>query len=162
MPPTLLFDISKIDLYNLEFGRDAIAEVKQVVSIPVIGNGDVQNVADIERLKSHTGCDAVMIGRAAMGNPLIFREIKHYLEHGELLGEPSVEEKIELVRSHAELMIEEFGEERGVIKMRRFLGWYVKGMRGAAAIRPQLFQVASLDDIDQVFAEFMKKSHGLV
>jgi tRNA-dihydrouridine synthase len=83
--------------------------------------------------------------------------MRHYLATGELLEEPSVEDKIEMARLHAQLMQEQFGEERGAIMMRRYLGWYVKGFKGASELRPQLFQVTTISDIDRVFAEYLAK-----
>lgn len=133
----------------------SIKILKQTVDIPVIGNGDIQTAADVKRMIDETGCDGVMIGRAAMGNPFIFKQINHYLATGELLEKPTTREKIEMARLHARLMREEFGEERGAKMMRRYLGWYVKGFRGAAELRPLLFQVETIKDIDNIFAEYL-------
>jgi tRNA-dihydrouridine synthase B len=135
----------------------SIRELKRSVDIPVIGNGDAVTPQDVKRMLDETGCDAVMIGRAALGNPFIFKQMRHYLATGELLEEPSVEDKIEMARLHAQLMQEQFGEERGAIMMRRYLGWYVKGFKGASELRPQLFQVTTISDIDRVFAEYLAK-----
>jgi tRNA-dihydrouridine synthase B len=134
----------------------SIKKLKETVNIPVIGNGDARTPLDVKKMFDETGCDAVMIGRAAMGNPFIFKQINHYLKTGELLGEPTLSEKIEMARLHVKLMEEQFGEERGAKMMRRYLGWYVKGFKGASELRPLLFQVKTIKDIDRIFADYFQ------
>lgn len=135
----------------------AIMQLKEAVTITVIGNGDAQTPEDVARMIEETGCDGVMIGRAALGNPFIFSQISRFLSAGEIVSEPSAEEKIDMARLHARLMAEQFGEERGAIMMRRYLGWYVKGFPGATELRPQLFAVNTVSDIDRVFADYVEK-----
>lgn len=135
----------------------SIKLLKKAVKIVVIGNGDIKNAIDAKNMLDETGCDSVMIGRAALGNPFIFRQINQYLETGTLIQEPTLTEKIEMARLHAQLMKEQFGEERGAIMMRRYLGWYVKGFRGAAELRPKLFSVKSIADIDKIFSDYVEK-----
>lgn len=134
----------------------SIKKLKETVDIPVIGNGDIRSPEDVKKMFDDTGCDAVMIGRAAMGNPFIFKQIKHYLDTGQLLGEPTLFEKIDMALLHAKLMEEQFGEERGAKMMRRYLGWYVKGFKGASELRPLLFQVNTIKDIDNIFSEYLR------
>ena len=136
----------------------AIKKLKEVVAIPVIGNGDIKTPLDASRMIDQTGCDAVMIGRVSFGDPFIFGRVNHYLETGELLPEPSIPETIELALEHARLMTEVYGEERGAKMMRRHLGWYVKGWPGATELRPLLFQVKSIEDIKTVFNSFIDKN----
>lgn len=139
----------------------AIKELKETVAITVIGNGDAQTPEDVKRMLEETGCDGVMIGRAALGNPFIFTQIADYLRTGEASGEPSIADKIDMARLHARLMAEQFGEERGAIMMRRYLGWYVKGFAGATDLRPQLFAVNTVSDIDRIFADYAEKHHQI-
>ena len=138
---------------------NSIKQLKEALSIPVIGNGDVRTPQDAADMLEETNCDAVMIGRAAMGNPFIFKQINQYLSTGELIDEPSIKEKIEMAQLHALLMKEQFGEERGAKMMRRYLGWYVKGFKDASVLRPKLFKVNSIDDINHIFDEYLQSSH---
>ncbi|MFH1688139.1 MAG: tRNA dihydrouridine synthase DusB [bacterium] len=132
----------------------AIANLKAAVGIPVVGNGDVRSPEDARRMLDQTGCDAIMVGRASMGNPRIFKEIDHYLQTGELLDQPTSIERMQLARTHARLMVEEFGPVRGAIMMRKYLAWYVKGMRDAAQLRTKMVQVSSLEEIDTNLTEY--------
>ena len=136
--------------------RDKLYGLEEAVDIIVIGNGDVRTPLDARRMLDETGCDAVMVGRAALGNPDIFRQMHHYLETGELVDEPTIAERIETAKQHARLMVEEYGEERGMKMMRRYLGWYVKGFPGAATLRPRLFKVERLTDVDEVLGGLLK------
>ncbi|UCG62430.1 MAG: tRNA dihydrouridine synthase DusB [Candidatus Zixiibacteriota bacterium] len=133
----------------------AIKNLKDSVDIAVIGNGDINTPEDARRMFDETGCDAVMIGRAAMKNPLIFKHINHYLNTGEKLPEPTTKDKIELALEHARLMAEYYGEERGIKMMRRYLGWYVTGFHNATILRPKLFQVNTLANIEAIFREHL-------
>lgn len=129
-----------------------IRRTKQAVTIPVIGNGDVRSPADAKRMLSETGCDGVMIGRAALGNPWIFRRIAHFLSTGELLPEPTYAERIEVAREHLRMMIEQFGEDRAVREMRGQLAWYIKGMPGAADLRRLATEAKSYEDMERALA----------
>ena len=122
-----------------------IAEVRRAVGIPVIGNGDIWSGSDAARMLNQTGCDLAMVGRGAMGNPWIFREIDSALEaavYGREAGTdaPSWEERAEVIREHLRLVVERKGEARGVREMRKHLGWYIKGRPGAAALRQELMR----------------------
>lgn len=127
---------------------DAIAEVKQAVKIPVIGNGDVKTVADIARIKAHTGCDGVMIGRAAIGNPWIFqRKDRH---------EVTVEEVIALLKRHLRAMIEYYGDH-GLILFRKHAVKYMQGMPHVAALRAQLVTCDSIGAFHERVDEFQRR-----
>jgi len=132
-----------------------IALLKKEVEIPVIGNGDVNTPFDAARMFEETGCDAIMIGRAAMRDPSVFKRINHYLEKGSLLPELSVEEKIILALEHAHLLIDRFGEKNGALMMRKHLAWYSKGFQGGAHLRRKLKTVDSLIDIKNLFDQYL-------
>lgn len=123
---------------------DAITEVKQTVKIPVIGNGDVRCVADIERIKRNTGCDGVMIGRAAIGHPWIFQ----YKNRDQV----APTDKIELIRQHLLLMLEYYGQDTGVVLFRKHATKYIMGMPNATELRPRLVTCSSSEEIIDLIA----------
>lgn len=136
---------------------DVIAGVKEAVKIPVIGNGDVTGAKKAKELMELTGCDGVMIGRAAQGNPFIFRETVHYLETGELLPRPEKEEVRETILRHATLLLEYKGEYTAVREMRKHLSWYTTGYPHSARFRNLINSMETMEEllesVDRIFAE---------
>ncbi len=126
---------------------DIIEEIKNVVKIPVIGNGDIVTIEDAINIRKKTGCDAIMIGRGAQGNPWIFNRINHYMKTGEILPEPTAEEKIRIAIKHFNLAIKEDGEYVAVREMRKHLGWYLKGMKKSARLRDEINKLESADEV---------------
>jgi tRNA-dihydrouridine synthase len=116
----------------------AIAEVKRHSTVPVIGSGDINKAEDAVRMVAETGCDAVMIGRGALGNPFLIRETIALLEHGQKIQAPSQKEKITLAIRHLELAIHYKGEHLAVREMRKHISWYTKGRPAAARLRDQI------------------------
>lgn len=135
------------DFYSGRADWAIIREVKQAVDIPVIGNGDVASPQDAARMLEETGVDAVMIGRACLGDPWIFRRVVHYLDTGELLPMPSPREKIEMAVRHLRMAVDFKGPARAVREMRKPIAWYLKGVPGSNRIKQQ---VQRLDDPDVV------------
>ena len=131
---------------------DAICRVREAVSIPVIGNGDVDSPLKAEKLMQETGCDAVRIGRAVRGNPWIFREMNHYFKTGELLSRPSVEEIREMILRHARAQIELKGEFTGIREMRKHVAWYTAGMRHSAGLRRESNTIGSYEELEELLA----------
>lgn len=129
---------------------DTIRRVKEAVSIPVIGNGDVDSPEKAEALIKETGCDGVMIGRAVRGNPWLFRELNHYFETGEKLPRPSVEEVREMILRHARMQIDLKGEFTGIREMRKHVAWYTAGMRHSAALRRESNLVSSYEELEKL------------
>ena len=126
---------TRVQMYEGTSNWDIIREVKQSVNIPIIGNGDVHTPQDAKRMLEETGCDGVMIGRAALGNPwMIYRTVK-YLETGELMNEPLAREKIDVCMLHLDRLIDLKNENIAVREMRKHAAWYLKGIRGNGSVR---------------------------
>lgn len=129
---------------------EVIRRVKESVNIPVIGNGDVSCGEDVIKMREQTGCDSVMIGRAAKGNPWIFREIKHYLETGDILPRPNVDTVYKMILRHAALMLEYKGEFTGIHEMRKHVAWYTQGMPDSAKLRASINQVETYAELKEL------------
>ncbi len=141
--------------------HETLAEVRQATSIPLIGNGDVQTPEDAKDLLHRSGCDAVMIGRAAQGRPWIFREIQHYLDTGERLPSPSIEEIQTLMLGHLRELHAFYGEQPGLRIARKHIGWYLKNLPGSEPWRQALVRVESASEqLDQVAAAIAALAEG--
>ena len=125
-------------LYAGEADWEIIARVKEAVSIPVIGNGDITDGESAANMLKKTGCDAVMVGRASRGNPWIFDQISAYLAKGVLLPQPTKEERKEMMLRHAKLQLECKGEYTGIREMRKHVSWYTAGMPHSAKLRQEI------------------------
>lgn len=133
---------------------DVIARVKRAVSIPVIGNGDVKSSFDAVALVEQTGCDAVMIGRAAQGNPWLFSQVKAALRGEEEPTLPSAEQRVAMAHRHAELLSQRMGNN--LVYMRKHVMWYLRGIPGAARARGDLNQCVTIDDFDAVLERLLE------
>lgn len=136
--------------YSGKADWDIIRQVKGALKIPVIGNGDIWTPRDAVRILEETGCEGIMIGRPAMGNPWIFRDIVHFLQTGQELPPPTPEERIGTAIRHLELMVESKGEQVAVFEMRKHAAWYTKGIRGAARIREAINKSQSKKEIEEI------------
>jgi len=132
-----------------------IAGVKKEVNIPVIGSGDVFSPQDAENMLDRTGCDAVMIGRGSLGNPWIFSRTNHFLKYGELLPEPSLEEKIKTCLEHTELSVKEKGEYASIRSMRKHMVWYTKGISHSKELRGKLFVLETLNEAKETLHRYL-------
>ena len=139
--------------YSGKADWDIIRQVKEAVSIPVIGNGDVTGSLAAEQLLEETGCDGVMIGRGCQGNPWIFRELNEYEETGKVPHRPSKKEIREMMLRHAQLQIELKGDYLGIREMRKHVAWYTKGMEGSAKLRDEINRVESYEELEKLLNE---------
>ena len=142
--------------YSGKADWDIIKEVKQNVSIPVIGNGDVFEVKDAINMLNKTNCDAIMIGRGAQGNPWIFKRINHYMQTGEILPGPTLEEKIDTAMKHLKLAVQEHGEYVAVREMRKHIAWYLKGLRNSAKVRDEINKIESYEEVVNKLKGYMQ------
>ena len=142
-------------MYSGTANWDIIKKVKEEVSIPVVGNGDVNSFESALRLFQETNCDAIMIGRGAQGNPFIFREVGDYL-NGREIRRPTNEEKIDTVIKHLKLEIEDCGEYKAVREMRKHIAWYLKGLKNSIDIKNQINILTSADEVIKVLEEYKK------
>jgi tRNA-dihydrouridine synthase B len=140
--------------YTGDAEYDTIAAIKQSIQIPVIANGDIRSPEKAKFVLDYTGADAVMIGRAAQGNPWIFREINHYLATGEKLAEPSIHEIRDTLLAHLENLYQFYGEYAGVRIARKHLSWYSKGQNSSSIFRDMVNRVASSDEQRQMTRQF--------
>ena len=129
---------------------DIIRKVKEAVSIPVIGNGDVDSPQKAEALVRETGCDGIMIGRAVQGNSWLFSQILHYQKTGELLPKPGMEEVKEMILRHAKMQLEYKGNYTGMREMRKHVAWYTTGMPHSASVRRMVNEVESYEQLEEL------------
>ena len=135
--------------YSGEADWEAIAKVKEAVSIPIIGNGDVKDSESARKMFEITNCDGIAIGRAARGNPWIFRE----LTQQEDIGKPPWPELSTMILRHAKMLVEEKGEYTAIREMRQHIAWYSAGMRGATALRRKVNEINTLNDLQRILSE---------
>jgi len=143
-------------LYTGTANWDIIKDVKQAVSIPVIGNGDVFSPEDAKRMLETTGVDGVMIGRGALGNPWMLYRTIHYLTNGELLPEPDAAEKMRIAVLHMDRLVALKGESTAVREMRKHLAWYLKGLPGAARVKDVIMEETSRDQMVKILDDYVR------
>ena len=131
-----------------------IKNVKDNVSIPVIGNGDIKSIDDAIRMFNETNCDAIMIGRASLGNPYIFKQISHYLKTHEILGEQTKNEKIDMCLKHMKYLLEIKNEKVAILEMRTHAAWYIKGMKDSAIIKNKIFKCETKEELEKVLLDY--------
>lgn len=147
---------TRAQFYSGKADWDIIARVKAAVGVPVVGNGDVFHPEDAGRMLEETGCDGVMVGRGALGNPWIFARAAHYLGTGQLLPPPTPAERVAMARRHLELMLQWKGPRRGLVQMRKHAAWYLKGCPGAAGARARVVRAESPQELVAALEEWLE------
>lgn len=147
-------------MYAPPVNYDIIKDVKNALSIPVIGNGDIVDFQSTKFVYEYTGCNHIMIGRGALGNPWIFKQINTYFETGEILPEPTIEEKMSVMINHIEKLCEYKGDYTGMREARKHAGWYIKGMRGAAAFRREIGSLENMEQLRNLAKNVINSSEG--
>ena len=141
--------------YSGKADWEIISQVKEAVSVPVIGNGDVDSPEKAKALLDETGCDGIMIGRAAEGDPWIFKRVNHYLETGELLPLPTREERREMILRHAKMQLDEKGENCGMREMRKHVAWYTAGLPHSARLRGMVGEISTYHDLEVLLEKYL-------
>ena len=141
---------TKSQMYAPPVNREIIAEVKRAVSIPVIGNGDITDGFSAAKMLEETNCDLVMVGRGALGRPWLFSQINAYLEHGRILPEPPVAERMRVMVNHIKTICEYKGEYVGLREARKHAAWYTKGLHGAAEYRREIGSLSSIEQLEEI------------
>ena len=145
-------------MYAPPVDLEIIREVKEAVSVPVIGNGDIETPEDAKRMYDLTGCDLIMVGRGSYGRPWIFKQIKEYLETGHYSPDPPLEERMAVMKGHITALCTHKGEKMGMRQARHHAAWYLKGLRGAAAFRKACGELTALSDLDLLIERVLKEN----
>lgn len=149
---------TKVQMYAPPVNIDIIRQVKQAVSIPVIGNGDVVDGISAAKLMEETGCDMVMVGRGALGRPWVFSQINAYLDHEVILPDPPVIERMRVMLKHIEALCQYKGERVGIREARKHAAWYTKGLHGAANYRARIGLISSIEELQQIALELIEQN----
>lgn len=147
---------TKSEFYTGKADWDIIKKVKQSVHIPVIGNGDVTDEESALAMFKQTGVDGIMIGRGSFGNPWIFKNIKHYLQTGEKLPQPTNKERLQIMEKHIQLAVEEKGEDVAIKELRKHISWYTKNLKNSSEFRNSINKIEKKDELISTIEEYFK------
>jgi len=142
--------------YSGKADWNIIKKVKENVSIPVIGNGDIRSCYDAKKMLEQTGCDAVMIGRGVLGNPWLIKECVEYLHNGTIPKEITPQEKIEMLKRHYQLLLDSTNEKQAILEIRTHALWYIKGLPGSATVKNEICQTKSSEELFEILNKYLK------
>ena len=140
--------------YSGKADWNIIKQVKENVSIPVIGNGDIKSATDAKKMLEETGCDAVMIGRASLGNPWIFKQVNEYIENDKKIDNPTPLERVEMCIKHLNYLKDIKIDKVAVLEIRNHVAWYLKGLKGSNEIKNEIFKTKDIDKIEQILNDY--------
>lgn len=148
--------------YSGNVDLDIIKKVKENVSIPVIGNGDITSIESAKRMFEYTGCDAIMVGRGVLGNPWLMRKLTVYFKTGKVISDPTFEEKILMCFHHLNYLMKIKNEKVAVLEMRSHIAWYLKGMPRAQIVKNEIFKAKTRDEIEKILNNYLKELKNVI
>ncbi|MBP3800785.1 MAG: tRNA dihydrouridine synthase DusB [Clostridia bacterium] len=148
---------TRTEFFSGEVDYEIIKKVKESVNIPVIGNGNIVDEESAKVMFEKTGVDGIMIGRGSLGNPWVFREIKHYLENGEKLDKPTIQERLDVMKKHIELAVADKGENVATHELRKHISWYTKNLKNSSAFRSKVNNIESKDELIELVNEYFRE-----
>lgn len=148
---------ARSDGYSGNVDFDIIKKVKETVSIPVIGNGDIKSAIDAKKMLDYTGCDAVMIGRAVIGNPWLINECVSFLENSEVIAKPSYQEKLSMLKKHYNMLKANTNERNAILEIRTHALWYIKGLPNSASIKNEICKCNNSEELFNVLDDYLTK-----
>ena len=151
---------TRSQLYSGKADLDIIKKVKENVSIPVIGNGDIKDIESAKHMLEYTKCDAIMIGRGALGNPWLIKEIDTYLKTGKIIDKPTPEEKIKMCYKHLDYLLKIKPERIAILEMRSHISWYIKGIPHHKEIQSLCFKAKTKEEITEILDNYLKKLYN--
>ena len=151
---------TRSQLYSGQVSLDIIKEVKAAVNIPVIGNGDINSCESAKKMLDYTSCDAIMIGRALMGNPWIIKEINEYLDNGKIINKPTYEDKIKMCLYHLNYLLRNKNEKVALLEMRSHISWYVRGIPYHKEVQSMIFKATSIKEVKEILDNYLKKLYN--